>query len=84
MRRELRENLERVQSSTNLIENLLSRMREIRRRVRRWQGGTMILRWTAPGCWKPNATSARSSAIVLSANSTPHCRAHDAAIDPGA
>ena len=41
--------LERVLSSTNLIENLFSRVREIARRVKRWQGGTMILRWTAAG-----------------------------------
>jgi hypothetical protein len=41
------ESLERLLSSTNLIENLFSRGREIARRVKRWQGGTMILRWTA-------------------------------------
>ena len=41
--------LERVLSTTNLIENLFSRVREIARRVKRWQGGTMILRWTAAG-----------------------------------
>lgn len=45
----LSERLERVLSSTNLIENLFSRVREIARRVKRWQGGTMILRWTAAG-----------------------------------
>jgi hypothetical protein len=45
----LPENLERVLSSTNLIENLFSRLREIGRRVRRWQGGAMVLRWTAAG-----------------------------------
>jgi len=38
-----------VLSSTNLIENLFSRVREIARRVKRWQGGSMILRWTAAG-----------------------------------
>ena len=38
MRLGLPENLERVLSSTNLIENLFSRVREIGRRVRRWQG----------------------------------------------
>ena len=43
------ESLERVLSSTNLIENLFSRVREVARRVKRWQGGTMILRWTAAG-----------------------------------
>ena len=46
----LSEGLERVLSShTKLIENLFSRVREIARRVKRWQGGTMILRWTAAG-----------------------------------
>jgi transposase-like protein len=45
----LSEALERVLSSTNLIENLFSRVREIARRVKRWHGGTMILRWTSAG-----------------------------------
>lgn len=49
MRLGLPENLERVLSSTNLIENLFGRVREIGRRVRRWQNGTMVLRWTAAG-----------------------------------
>jgi putative transposase len=49
MRLGLAENLERVLSSTNLIENLFSRVREIGRRVRRWQSGTMVLRWAATG-----------------------------------
>jgi len=45
----LPENLERVLSSTNLIENLFSRVRAIGRRVTHWQSGTMVLRWTAAG-----------------------------------
>jgi len=49
MRLGLPENLERVLSPTNLIENLFSRVREIGRRVKRWQNGTMVLRWTASG-----------------------------------
>jgi transposase-like protein len=49
MRLGLPDNLERVLSSTNLIENLFSRVREIGRRVRRWQSGTMVLRWSAAG-----------------------------------
>jgi transposase-like protein len=36
MRLELPDHLERVLSSTNLIENLFSRVREIGRRVRHW------------------------------------------------
>lgn len=34
---------------TNLIENLFSPVRKIGRSVKRWQVGTMILRWTAAG-----------------------------------
>src|ERR1700757_1293727 len=49
MRLGLPENLEPGLSSTNLIENLFSRVREIGRRVRHWQSGTMVLRWTAAG-----------------------------------
>ena len=49
MRLGLPENLERVLSSTNLIENLFGRVREIGRRVKRWQNGTMVLRWSAAG-----------------------------------
>jgi transposase-like protein len=49
MRLGLPENLERVLSSTNLIENLFSRVRAIGRRVKHWQSGTMVLRWTAAG-----------------------------------
>jgi hypothetical protein len=49
MRLGLSENLERVLSSANLIKNLFGRMREIGHRVRRWQNGTMVLRWTAAG-----------------------------------
>lgn len=49
MRLGLPANLERVLSSTNLIENLFSRAREIGRRGKRWQNGTMVLRCTAAG-----------------------------------
>src|SRR6266446_2183347 len=49
MRLGLPENLERVLSSTNLIENLFSRVRAIGRRVTHWQSGTMVLRWAAAG-----------------------------------
>ncbi len=49
MRLGLPENLEQVLYSTILIENLFSRVREIGRRIKRWQSGTMVLRWTAAG-----------------------------------
>lgn len=39
--------LERTLSTTNLIENLIGQVRDLSRRVKRWRGGTMILRWSA-------------------------------------
>ncbi len=39
------EDLERVLSTTNAIENVNNGIRRITRRVKRWRGGTMILRW---------------------------------------
>lgn len=41
--------LERSFSTTNPIENLNDRLRTVARRVKRWRGGEMILRWTAAG-----------------------------------
>ena len=64
MRLGLPENLERVLSSTNLIENLFSRVREIGRRVRHWQSGTMVCAGPQLGCWKRSAGSASSLAIA--------------------
>ena len=49
MRLGLPASLERVLSSTNLIENLFSRVRDVGRGVKLWQGGTMVLRWTTAG-----------------------------------
>jgi transposase-like protein len=38
--------LERQLSTTNAIENLMGSVRELARRVKRWRGGRMIVRWT--------------------------------------
>lgn len=38
--------LERQLSTTNAIENLMRAVRQLTRRVKRWRGGRMILRWT--------------------------------------
>jgi transposase-like protein len=38
--------LERRLSTTNAIENLMGSVRELARRVKRWRGGRMIVRWT--------------------------------------
>jgi transposase-like protein len=81
MRLDLPESLERVLSSTNLIENLFSRVREIARRVKRWQGGTMILRWTAAGVLEAE----RSFRKIVGYRELPKLvaalRAHDLAIE---
>ena len=41
--------LERMLSTTNAIENLMGTVRRVSRRVKRWRGGKMILRWMAAG-----------------------------------
>ena len=81
MRLDLPESLARVLSSTNLIENLFSRVRDTARRVKRWQGGMMILRWTAAGVLEAErhfrkVAGYRSLPKLLAA-----LRTHDAAID---
>jgi putative transposase len=84
MRLGMPENLERVLSSTNLIENLFSRVREIGRRVRRWQSGTMVLRWSAAGvleaerCFR-KIVGYRAMPMLVAA-----LRAHDVKIDRAA
>ena len=82
MRLGLPENLERVLSSTNLIENLFGRVREIGRRVKRWHNGTMVLRWTAAGVLDAERgfcklVGYRAMPILVAA-----LRAHDAQLEP--
>jgi transposase-like protein len=43
----LPEALARTLSTTNPIENLNGRIRDVSGNVKRWQGGTMVLRWVA-------------------------------------
>jgi transposase-like protein len=45
----LPETLTRSLSTTNAIENLLGTVRRVSRRVTRWRGGSMILRWVGAG-----------------------------------
>jgi putative transposase len=81
MRLDLPESLERVLSSTNLIENLFSRVREIARRVKRWQGGTMILRWTAAGVLEAERSFRKVAGYRGLPKLLAALRAHDLAID---
>jgi transposase-like protein len=41
--------LRRSLSTTNAAESLISRTRHVKRNVKRWQGGQMVLRWVAAG-----------------------------------
>lgn len=81
MRLHLPENLTRVLSSTNLIENLFSRVRDMARRVRRWQGGVMILRWTAAGVLEAERRFRKVAGYRSLAKLDAALRAHDAALD---
>jgi transposase-like protein len=81
MRLELPENLERVLSSTNLIENLFSRVREIGRRVKRWQSGTMVLRWTAAGVIEAERGFRKLAGYRALPTLVAALRAHDAQLD---
>lgn len=81
MRLGLGENLERVLSSTNLIENLFSRVREIGRRVKRWQNGTMVLRWTAAGVIEAEHGFRKLVGYRAMPTLVAALRAHDAQLD---
>jgi putative transposase len=77
----LPENLERIRSSTNLIENLFSRVRAIDRRVRRWQSGTMVLRWSAAGVLEAERSFCKIAGYRAMPILVAALRVHDAKID---
>jgi putative transposase len=81
MRMDLPESLTRVLSSTNLIENLFSRVRDMARRVRRWQGGEMILRWTAAGVLEAARNFRKIAGFPGLTKLDAALRAHDATLD---
>jgi putative transposase len=81
MRLDLPDSLERVLSSTNLIENLFSRVKDTARRVKHWQGGAMILRWTAAGVLEAERHFRRVAGYRAIAKLVTALRARDAAID---
>jgi hypothetical protein len=41
--------LRRSLATTNAAESLISRTRHVKRNVKRWRGGQMMLRWVAAG-----------------------------------
>ena len=46
---DLSERLQRSLTTTNAAESLISRTRHVKRNVKRWRGGKMMLRWVAAG-----------------------------------
>ena len=78
---ELPNHLERVLSSTNLIENLFSRVREIGRRVRHWQSGTMVLRWSAAGVLEAERSFRKVAGYRAIPTLVAALRVHDAKLD---
>ena len=46
---QLSSRLQRSLATTNAAESLLSRTRHVKRHVKRWRGGQMMLRWVAAG-----------------------------------
>jgi transposase-like protein len=46
---QLSEALRRSLVTTNAAESLISRTRQVKRNVKRWRGGQMVLRWVAAG-----------------------------------
>jgi len=81
MRLDLPESPTRVLASTNLIESLFSRVRDITRCMRRWQGGTMILRWTAAGVLEAERHFRKVIGYRSLAYLDAALRAHDAALE---
>lgn len=49
---DLSDALTRSFSTTNPIENMNDRIRQVARRVKRWRGGEMVLRWVGAGVWE--------------------------------
>ena len=41
--------LRRSFSTTNAVESLIGRTRRVKRNVKRWRGGQMVVRWVAAG-----------------------------------
>ena len=73
----LSKTLERSFATTNPIENFNGGVRHITRLVKRWRGGTMVLRWIAAAVGEPSRASAVSRAtgtcppsLLLSASTT--------------
>lgn len=73
--------LARSLSTTNAIENMLSRVRVVSRNVKRWRGGTMILRWVTAGMSEAERGFRRLEGHASMPILVAKLREHDAKID---
>jgi hypothetical protein len=66
-------NLQRLLLSTNLIENLFSRARAVSHRVKRWNGGATVLRWTVAGILEGKCKFRRGTGYTAMPSSLSPC-----------
>jgi putative transposase len=77
----LLDSLERTLVTTNPIENLNSVLRRIHHNVKRWQDGTMVLRWVAIGLQEATKGFRRLKGHEGMPKLVAALRAHDAFLD---
>lgn len=75
------DSLERTLVTTNPIENLNSVLRRIHHNVKRWQDGTMVLRWVAIGLQEATKGFRRLKGHEGMPKLVAALRAHDASLD---
>jgi transposase-like protein len=75
------DSLERALVTTNPIENLNSVLRRIHHNVKRWQDGTMVLRWVAIGLQEATKGFRRLKGHEGMPKLVAALRAHDAGLD---
>jgi transposase-like protein len=78
---DLIDSLERTLVTTNPIENLNSVLRRIHRNVKRWQDGTMVLRWVAIGLQEATKGFRRLKGHEGMPKLVAALRAHDARLE---
>jgi putative transposase len=75
------EKLERMLSTTNVIENMIGNVRDVSARVKRWRSGQMVLRWCAAGMLEAERHFRRIKGHDKLTDLVAALRKHDAALD---
>ena len=77
----LDEKLERMLSTTNVIENMIGNVRDVSARVKRWRSGRMVLRWCAAGMLEAERHFRRIKGHEKLKKLVTQLRKHDAKLD---